>query len=153
MAQELMNILNVAANQAGWDAPVRANFQALQGKIRTLKMTIAVQGGIASPSTLNIQIQDSNGNNLAETFQLRVRICNNAGWTNATNATIAAGSGTTLLETLTASKDLVLQSNSSGLLVVTLTDATIETVTLRPGAAPFSPSFCDSNNSLNCAHA
>ncbi len=52
---------------------------------------------------------------------------------NATNATIAAGSGTLLVDTVTATKDLVFQSDATGLFTLTCTDATVESFSLAIG--------------------
>lgn len=152
--QQVLNLHDVLANQAAWDADVQANVVALKNALRTLKPVISVQGSHTSPSTITFQLQDANGFNItSEQFYLRIRVCNNGAYANATNATVAAGAGTTLVETITANKDLVFQSSAAGLVTLTLTDATIETFTVRPAPATIQPVYCNHNVSIDCVHA
>ncbi len=109
-------------------------------------MTINTQGDTGSASRIHIE-------GAGATDYLRVRVCDSAGYANATNATIAAAGSSSLVETLTASKDLVFKSDSSGLVELDLTDATAETVTLRIGPAPMSARRADYTPTLNVTHA
>ena len=85
----------------------------------------------ASPRTVTIQAQDIQGNNLAETVYVRVRVCQDAdGAALATNATIAVGGTGTLVRSETATKDLVCKTDANGTLTITVTDGTLETVYL-----------------------
>jgi len=107
---------------------------------------IQTQGSIASASRIHIQ-------GTFGTHYLRVRACNSGGYANATNATIAAAGATTLAETLTAGKDLVFKSSTTGLFEIDLTDATAETVTLRTGPATLGGPPADHTATLNVTHA
>ena len=155
MTQELLGLNDVDAGQAGWDANVDTNQDLVQQYIKTLKLSIAVQGGIGSPSDIEMQLQtaESPAVNVAEAFFLRVRVTDLAGYLDATNATIAVFGGTTLEETISAGKDLVVKSDGAGLVEIRMTNATVETVTLRPGHPPVQGHFLNVNNSQDVAHA
>lgn len=153
MPQQVLNLQDVLANQSAWDAALQANIAALRGALRTLAMSIFFQGSTSSPSQIKIQLEDSDGSPLAQQFYLRVRVCNNGTLVNSTNATIAASGGTTLAETHTAGKDLTFLSSAAGLIEFTVTDATAETVTIRPAPAVIQPVYANHNNSLQLAHA
>lgn len=153
MAQQLLNLQDVLANQAAWDAALQANISALRGALRTFAMSISFQGSVSSPSVINIQLENSDGTPLAESVYVRVRICNNGVLANSTNATIAVSGATTLAETITSGKDIVVLSNASGLIQIAVTDATAETVTLRIGPSLVSPAFANYNNSQQLVHA
>jgi hypothetical protein len=116
-------------------------------------MAISVQGDTGSPSTIVITQQDVGGNAIAEVAYLRVRVCDSGAYADATNATIAAGANTTAVETISATKDLILKSHTDGTWTITLTDGTAETVTLRTGPAPIGGRRGDHANSLNVTHA
>lgn len=71
---------------------------------------------------------------------------------NATNATIAAGTGTVVLDTITATKELMLLSDATGLFTITCTDTTVESFMLRLAAGFGSvPSNCQPT--ITVAHA
>lgn len=104
-------------------------------------------GPVASLVTINTV--DNAGNAIAGVKTIRVRICNSGVFANSTNATIAAHSGTTLVDTATATKDLILKSDTNGVFKVDVTDATAETVTLRTGPAPIGGAHGDYSASVN----
>lgn len=154
MAQAYYNLLDMLLNNSDWGTDWNRNVAILKDGLRTFKFTITVQGSHTTPSTVTIQLQDSTGTvNIAEQFDLRVRVANNNGYAVATNATIAAGAGTTLRETLTSNKDLILQSDANGKVTVTCTDTTIETFLLLIGMTSLSPKFANYNNSKAVVHA
>lgn len=126
---------------------------AIQDVLATYTFAITVQGNTGSPSTVTITLKDLAGNAIAATNFVRVRVCNSGAYANATNATIAAGTNTTAVETHTANKDLTLQSHTDGVFTITLTDASAETVTLRIGAAPMSARRGDFTTTQNVTHA
>lgn len=111
-----------------------------------VKPFIQTQGNTGSAS--RIHIQGPYGVNY-----LRVRVCNSAGYTNATNATLAAAGSTSAAETLTSNKDIVFKSSAAGLFEIDLTDGTAETVTLRTGPATLGGFPGDYSASLNVTHA
>jgi hypothetical protein len=119
----------------------------------TYQMAITAQGGTSTPTAVTIAMRDFRGNPVAVTDYLRVRVCNNGGYTNATNASITAGSNTTVVETIVAGKDLVLKSHTDGVFVVSLTDGAAETVTLRIGPPTFSARRADYSPTLNISHS
>ena len=130
----------------GVDPQVAASFVSYH-------LTIATQGSTGSPSTVTVQLQDLHHNSISETDYLRVRVCDEAGYTPATNATIAPTASSTTVQTLTTDKDLILRSDTAGLFTIDVTNATAETVTLRIGAATLSSRRGDHGNTLNVTHA
>lgn len=150
MAQETLSLSSVAPTVENWDAVLHAALTALIGALRRFSVAISYQGSISTPSIVNIQILDANGNALAQQFYLRVRVVNSGGYAVATNATITTLTGT-LIQSLTASKDLIIQSNASGLIQLTCTDATIESFGILIGDYLNSP-FADYNASVLVAH-
>ena len=149
--QQLLSFLAVDPLQENWDASLQAAVSSVKGALRTLKMSISFQGDHTTPSRVQIQLQDAVGNDLAEQYYLRVRVVNNNGYLVATHATMSAYIGT-LVETLTTGKDLILQSDASGLIEVTCTDATAETFQVCIGAPDLCPPFANFNNSQTVVH-
>lgn len=154
MAQQLLNLLDIVANQAAWDADASTNFTAVKSALRTWKETISVQGNVGSPSTVTFQLQDANGENLSEQVYLRVRLTDSlTDFTVATNGTIAAGAGTTAVETITSDKDIVFQSNASGLVTITYTNANAVTRYLMLAPSTLCPALGNYNNYKAVTHA
>lgn len=151
--REELNTLDINAKQAGWDATVQTNFERLAELLRFFDPSISVQGGIATPSTIHIQLKDGNGNNLSEQVYCRIKVCNNGTYNNSTNATIATTGGSTTLLNYTAGKDILVRSDSSGLIELTLTDGVAETVVLRMGPSEVTPTFANYHKTLDVAHA
>jgi hypothetical protein len=116
-------------------------------------IALTTQGTTSGASTVTITLVDSAGQRIKITDYLRVRVCNSGAYANATNATIAAGTNTTAVETMTSNKDLVLKSHTDGTYKVTLTDASAETVTLRIGPPTLSGRRGDYTATLNVTHA
>ena len=92
---------------------------------------IIPDGSGASPQTVGVHVEDINGNDLDETVYFVVSVHDAAdGGGFAANATIAVGTSGTLIESLTAGKELFCKTNASGQLDVEVTDGTAETVYL-----------------------
>jgi hypothetical protein len=153
MAQQLLNLVDVLANQAGWDAAVQTLISAIRGAMRTFAISIFFQGSVSGASSIDIQLENSDGTPVSEQVPVRVRVCNNAGWSNATNATISSVVTGTTIETHTASKDLTILSDASGKIRIQITNGTAETVTIRLGPAIIQPAFANYNNSQQLTHA
>jgi len=153
MSQELLSLLDVVSQQAAWEATVDTNFDTIMAFIKTFVMSIATQGTTSTPSAVEIQMEDANGTAVAEQVAVTVRVSNSGALVNSTNATIAAGGSTTLVEWITSGKHGVFLSDAAGLVELSLTDATAETVTLNIGPAPVKPVFGNYHNSLNVTHA
>ncbi len=126
---------------------------ALAGELLTWSISIDTQGDTSTASRIHIQLQDINGNDVARQHLLGVLICDQDGYDNATNATIAVAGGTTLARAFTAGKDVMLQSDANGLIEIDLTDATAETVTLRIGPAPVGAERGDYTATQDVTHA
>lgn len=123
-------------------------------KYVSFSYTIATQGDTGAASSVQIYMVDLFGNNITGTTGevLRVRVCNSAGWTDSTNATIAAGANTTAVSTLSSNKDYLF-TKQADFWTITLTDATAETVTLRVGHPTISGYPGDYSATQNVTHA
>jgi hypothetical protein len=155
MAQRLIAPVTINPGQPNWDADVNLNFDKVATFFRSVAMSIAVQGSTGAPSTVEAQLQDTRAApvDVPKVAFMRFRVTDSGSYANATNATIAPTGGTTTVETVTATKDLILQSDAAGLFEIEITDATVETFTLRIGPAPLQPESCDYDNSQDVAHA
>lgn len=109
-------------------------------------LSIETQGSTGGASRIHIE-------GAGATDYLRVRVANFGAFANATNATIAAAGSSSLVETITAGKDLVFKSDANGLFEIDLTDATAETVTVQIGPAPLRPRRSNYTATLNVTHA
>jgi hypothetical protein len=119
----------------------------------TFEFDITTQGDDATPSIITLVRKDATGAVIATPFIARVRICDDGDYEGATDAEIASGDvGTVLLETITADKDLVLQSDENGVLTLEVTDATTAGFTIRVGPYLSSP-HADYSATLDGAHA
>lgn len=120
----------------------------------TYVVTITSQGDTAAASEITVQTKDTLGSAIAEQHFIRAWICDDGGFADATNAIIAAGSDTAAVKTLTANKDLILQSDAYGVFKIGLADDTAETVTLRFGAPDFQQPRADYHNAeIDVTHA
>jgi hypothetical protein len=148
-----LNLLSITPKQAGWDATLQTNFERISEIIKQFDMQISVQGSTASPSTINIQLKDADGNNIAETFLLRCRICKDDAFAQSTNANIGITGSTTVYATHTANKEYTFQSTAAGLIQVSLVNSTAETVQLRIGPPTICAPLADYTASLKVTHA
>jgi hypothetical protein len=153
MSQELLSLLDVVSQQAAWEATVDTNFDTIMAFIKTFAMSIATQGDTGTASAIEIQLEDANGTLVSEQVAIAVRVSNDGALINSTNATIAAGGSTTLVEWITTNKYGIFLSDAAGLVEIDLTDATVETVTVNIGPAPVNPTFGNYHNSLDVTHA
>jgi hypothetical protein len=154
MPQQLLNLLSVTPLQENWDASLEAAVNSLKAALRTFNMSIKVHGSHTTPSQVAIQLQNAVGDDLNEQIYVRIRVTDAAGslYLDAAYATLGIVTGT-LAETTTAGKDLTIQSNSSGLIVVQITDTTAETFTVLLGPPSMCAPFANFNNSLAVTHA
>lgn len=139
-----------------WVAAQVPNLSTIEDELVKFTWAIAVQGNTATPTQITITIKDHAGNLLAssDARYFRIRVCDSGGYADATNATIDAGSGTTVVESITADKDLVVNADfMTGTIKILLTNATAETVTLRIGPAPLSGRAGNYSSTLNVTHA
>jgi hypothetical protein len=147
MGQELLPQDQIVASTSGWETLLNDNTDRLQQYIKTFVISHPTPG--ATTATVTIQLEDSKGTAVSEEVFVRVRISDEGEVTNATTATISAvGTGTTV-QTFTANKDLLIQSDSSGTIVVTITDAAAEIVTLNIGPSEVNPTFANYHNQHN----
>jgi len=92
------------------------------------QLTLTSPSG-SSPQTVTLQVKDLQGNNLSESCYVGVGVYqDDGGAANATNATIAIGATGSLVRSITATKVLVILTNSSGTATLAVTDGTLETV-------------------------
>lgn len=154
MAQRLIGTVDITPGQPNWDADVNLSFDKIETFFRSVALSIAFQGSTVAPSLIDAQLQDTRAApvNVAKVAFMRFRVTDVGSYANATNATIAPTGGTTTVETLTALKDLVLQSDAAGLFEIQITDATAETFTLRIAPAAIQPESGDYDNSQDVTH-
>lgn len=149
MAQETLPLNQIDAQTAGWETLLNANADNTQQYISTF--LIALDGAVgATTANIDIQLEDAAGNAVTDTqYFLRVRISDSGGVTNATNATVAVRGSTTLQQSFTSSKDILVKSDAAGLVELTVTDATDEIVTLNIGPSEVNPLFANYHNPFN----
>lgn len=159
-AQAYSNLLDMMLNNSDWASDWNRNIAILKNRLRTFKFTTTVTGNTGSPSTMTIQLQDSTGLvNIAEQFYLRVRVVNQSigiganNYACATSATVAAGAGTTLKESLTANKDIIVQSDVNGKVTLTLTCAVASRFAVLIGHTHLAPQFANYWNTLSILHS
>lgn len=155
MAQRTIGTVDLAPGQPNWDADINLNYDKIETFFRSVALSIAVQGSTGAPSTVEAQLQDTRAIpvDVAKVAFMRFRVTDLDSYPVATTATIAPTGGTTTVETITALKDLVLQSDAAGLFEIQITDAVAETFTLRLGPATIQPESGDYDNSQDVAHA
>ena len=151
--REELQLLDIGAKQAAWDATIQTNIDHLTAMMRFIDPTIESQGGIATPSSIVFQLCDGKGVAIAEVMYLRVRVCDDGDYANASTGTIAAGSGTALVSTYTAGKDLLFKSDANGIVRITYTNGIASTKTLRVGPSELSAVFANYHKSLDITHA
>lgn len=146
-----------AALFASGDGARGVGFECLTTAVQALwpryVVTLTEQGTVSSPSEVTIACVSATGEPLASGTPLRVRICDEGEWTPATEATIAATGSTTVIETLTTGKDLVMLPGPAGNVEVQITDATAETVTLRLGSPSVGGLGADVSAALDVTHS
>jgi hypothetical protein len=102
--------------------------------MKTLYPFISTQGTTGAASIVAARVLTAAGATLGAPVFLRARVCNSGGFANATNATIAAKNGCSIVETHTSGKDLTFKSSIAAFALATLTIAGVvingETVTL-----------------------
>lgn len=114
---------------------------------------IVTQGSVSVPSVVEVTARNIRGVPLDGVDYLRVRICDNGGYLNATNATLAAGVNTAVVETISAGKDLVFKSHVDGKSTLSVASSVPETFTLRVGPAALSARRGDYSAIQNVTHA
>lgn len=76
--------------------------------------SIVTQGDTSTPSTIKIQCKDLAGNALASTSDsLRVQVCDDGLYGDATNATIAVTDGSALRYSISSTKDIVISPSNT----------------------------------------
>ena len=147
------NLLDVLPNNSAWAADWNQNVAIIKNALRTFKLTETVTGSTSVAYKATVQLQDAVGNNVAEQFCLRVRVCDFALITNATNALLSADTGTTLLETITTNKDLYVKSDANGLVSLVISNSVAESFSLLIGHARSNVPFANYNNRLDMSNA
>ncbi len=96
----------------------------------TLPAVDIPDAGGSSPVTCSLQVEDDLGSSLTGVhyFAVSVHDSIDGGSGFAANATIAVGANGTLIESLTATKELFCKTDASGQLDITVTDGTAESV-------------------------
>jgi len=131
--QQLLNIFELAVDAPEWDATADSNFQSIQEFIYTWEMT-------ESENQITIQLQDSKGDDVEETCYLRVRLCSGTGYSAHGDASFSVSTGT-IVETISSGVDEIIQSDSTGTIVLDMETATTTAVpeTTTTGTATPAP--------------
>lgn len=116
-------------------------------------MAIESQGDVATPSTVHIELVDAQGERVKLVDYLRVRVTDVGHPGTSTAATIGPTGSTTVIETVTTDKDLVLKSDAQGRYELLLTHDQVATAVVRLGVAPVGGRIADWSKSLAVAHA
>jgi len=144
--QQIIDVKEVAISAPEWDVVVDYNFEQILEHLNTWEMTEA--GNIVT-----IQLQDAKGEDVAEEHFLRVRICDVDEFAVSGISEFIVTTGT-VVETHTANKDVTIQSDASGVIVIDLynpvTTTTQEPVvgTLRIGSPSVGSRLGDYSNTL-----
>lgn len=161
LGQNPISLVPIDTQAAGWDVVLQNNTNKLNLYIKTFKLEVTVDGDTGTPSEVTIQLQNSKATpeDVIERFFLRLRVTDDDGggpglpeYADATNATISAVTTGTIVETKTASKDLVIQSDPGGVIVVELTDAVAELFWLVLGAPDMMATFANYENAVELDH-
>lgn len=102
---------------------------------RSLTPSVTTQGNTSSASTVSVLVKEGAAV-LGSADFLRVRVCNEDGFTAATNASIAPTTGCSTVETHTSGKDLTIKSSVAAAATGTLTisGVVVDTQTVTVGA-------------------
>ena len=149
MSQKYLNLLDILQNSVAWKDDWNRNIAILQDALRTLKVTLQSPGDTTTPYLIQIQLQDATGNDKHEQFLLRVRVSDYPLYSVATNATVIVDTGTTLIDSYTPNKDIVVKSDANGLVKLVVHDSQPESFRLLIGDADVSPMFANYNNPLD----
>ncbi len=160
--QNPISVIPIDSGAPGWDVVMQANMNKLNDYIKTFKFTITVDGNTGLPSELEIQLQNGAATpvDVLEEFILRCRVSDNdavpapdePAWGDATNATISSVLTGTIIETFTATKDLLIESDANGLIKLELTDAVAELFWLVIGPSYITPTFANYENGQQLDH-
>lgn len=153
---KILNLQTINPGAVGWDGIMSDNDQSMQEFFASWEVVETVAGDALGPTqgTVTFQLQTTHGVpiNITESHFLRVMCMqDNAGepsLTDATNATISAGAGTTLARTIAAGVDLVFESDATGLVTILVDSAVAETFWLLIGPSPVSPVSGDYRNGI-----
>ncbi len=113
---------------------VKMNLHTLNDKLALVSIP---SGSGASPVSVSVQITDILGDALAEEVVLQLGVYQDQwGAATATTATIAVGGTGTLIKAVTADKELIVRTAATGIVVLTITNATAEAVYILAKPAP-----------------
>ncbi len=144
--QQILDIKEIAISSPEWDVIADYNYEQIAEYISTWKLT-------EDNNDVTIQLQNSLGVDVAEEHYLRVRVCDTDDYSAASNIEFTATTGT-IVEIHTAGKDLTIQSDASGTIVLKMshpvTTTTEEPVvgTLRIGPPAVGARIGDYSNTL-----
>ncbi|MCP4612146.1 MAG: hypothetical protein GY845_25910 [Planctomycetes bacterium] len=149
MAQEILPQNQISANTSGWNTLLNDNTDNQQQYIKTFVISHTTPAANASDAT--IQLEDAAGNVVNEVAFVRVRIADEGEVTNSSTATISAVGTGTIVQTFTATKDLLIKSDANGTIVVTITDvgATGNIFTVNIGPSEVNPMYANYHNQHN----
>ena len=142
MIQQTLTLTDTAPTAPNWDAQLNSVLHSFRLALRRFRLSIDTAGDEATPSVFSIQLVDASENNLAESVNVRVRLCAGSSFIRGSSAVISSViTGTTLITYF--SDDLLLKTDASGLLQIEVTDSAIEKYSLRLGKPELLPPLAD----------
>lgn len=122
--QQILDIKELAISSPEWDVIADYNYEQIADYISTWELT-------EDNNDVTIQLQNSLGEDVAEQHYLRVRVCDTEGFVAATDVEFTVTTGTTV-ETHTAGKDLTIQSDANGVIVLQMISTATTTTHIPP---------------------
>jgi hypothetical protein len=114
----------------------KACLDMLARQYAVYSISIATQGDTGTPSVLEIEQTDLFGNPIGDGSDiLRVGVFNSGTRDAASNATIAVTSGSTLVQSVTATKDIVIGASNSGVATLSTVQGSHKDITLTAVAS------------------
>jgi hypothetical protein len=110
--QQLLNIFELGVSAPEWDVLADANFDNIAKYLHTWELT-------EEGDTVSIQMQNVLGEDVEEECFLRVRICDGTDFAVSSDSYFNVTTGTVVEEILT-DKDVIIQSNATGLIEIEL---------------------------------
>ncbi|MCC7204882.1 MAG: hypothetical protein IT441_07360 [Phycisphaeraceae bacterium] len=116
------------------------------------RLELAAQGTVLAPSVVRVVVQDARGMVMTDRHVVRVRVTQTSGYVTGTTATLTVGAGSQVVETVTAGKDVVVESDAGGVALVQVANASPGTMRLRVGPAPVGGVRADYAGWLDVTH-
>ncbi|MCC7408778.1 MAG: hypothetical protein IT442_11950 [Phycisphaeraceae bacterium] len=116
------------------------------------RVELVTQGTISAPSTIRVVVEDARGTLMTDRHVVRVRVTQTSQYVAGTTATLTAGTGSEVVETISAGKDVVIESDVNGVALVQVANATPGAMRLRVGATMVGGIGADYTGWLDVVH-